>query len=243
MRLPLLQPRRLAFQLALDDAHQIVFVLVGVLVRLPLRAQAVDQLPRHAQFRRTNLALLRELEVVEIGQFVGEAHHRQHQRVADGFDRGQVLGVAEDDLRDPDLAGLADRFPDQRVGAVGPLARLQVVGRLEVALIDVLGIDEVEDVDGLGLLEGGRLEVVLGQDDELPLLVLVALDEILPADRLAFGLADALVVHRRLVFRVQQPESGTVIARRAVQLDRDVHQPERNRALPHRPCHESIPHP
>ena len=111
----------------------------------------------------------------------------------DRFDRGQVLGVAQDDLGDPDLAGLRDRVAEKRVGAVGALARLQVVGRLEIALVDLLGIDEVEDVDRLGLLEGGGLEVVLREDDELPLLVLVALDEILPADRFAFGLADAFV--------------------------------------------------
>ena len=107
--------------------------------------------------------------------------------------RGEMLRLAQDDLGDADLARVADRLAQQRVGASAALAWLQVVGRLEEPFVDLVGVDEVEDVDRLGFLERGGLEVVLGQDDELTLLVLVPLDQIFPADRLPFGLADALV--------------------------------------------------
>ena len=127
---------------------------------------------------------------------------------------------------------VADRLPQQRVGAIGPLAGLQVIRGLEIPLVDLLRVDEVDDVDRLRLLERRGLEVVLRQDDELPLGVLVALDEIFPRDRLAFLLADALVAHRLFVLRVQQPEFRPVIARRAEQLDRDIHQAERERSFP-----------
>ena len=51
-----------------------------------------------------NVAGLREAEVAEVGELVGKAHHRQHQRIVDGFDRGEMLRVAEDDLGDADLS-------------------------------------------------------------------------------------------------------------------------------------------
>ena len=184
-RLALLQPRRLAFQLALDDAHQVVPVFVGVFLRLPFRAEALDQLLRHLQLGGANVAGLRKAELAEVGELVGKAHHRQHQRIADDFERGKMLRVAEDDLGDADLSRVADRFADERVGTVRAFAGLQVVRRLEVALVHLVRIDEVQDVHRLRLLQCRGLEIVLGEDDELALLVFVALDQIFPADRLA----------------------------------------------------------
>ena len=62
--------------------------------------------------------------------------------------------------------------------------------------------------------------------------VLVALDEIVPRDRLAVADAHALELHRRLVLRVQHAEMRPMIAHRRVQLDRNVDQTERDRAFP-----------
>jgi len=173
------------------------------------------------------------MELAKIRELVGEAHHRQHQRVADGLDRGEMLRVAQDDLGDADPTRVADGFAQERIGALGAFPGQQVIRRLEIAFIDLFRIDEVEDVDRLRLLDGGGLEVVLGEDDELVLGVLVALDEVFPGDGLAFLLADALVAHRLFVLGVQQPELRTVIARRAVQLDGDVDEAERDRPFPH----------
>ena len=124
-----------------------------------------------------------------------------------------MLRVAQDHLGDPDLPRRADRLAQQHVGALGPLAGLQVIRRLEVPLVDFLRIDEVEDVDRLRLLERRGLEVVLGEDDELPLRVLVALDEVLPRDGLAFLLADALVLAPAL--RPWRAAAGTSAGDRA----------------------------
>jgi len=96
-----------------------------------------------------------------------------------------VLLLAQDDLRDPDAPRLAQRLPEQRVGRTRPLRRQQVVGRLEVPVVDGVRLDELLNLDGLRLLERRRAEVVLRQRDEAPLLVLVALDEVFPGDRLA----------------------------------------------------------
>jgi hypothetical protein len=40
-----------------------------------------------------------------------------------------MLRVAQDDLRDADASRVADRLAQQRIGAVGALAGLQVVRR------------------------------------------------------------------------------------------------------------------
>src|SRR5262249_59987579 len=64
------------------------------------------------------------------------------------------------------------------------------------------------------------------------LLVLVALDEIFPGDRMAVADAHALEPDRGFVSRVEQAEVRPVIADRRVQLDGDVHQAERDRAFP-----------
>jgi hypothetical protein len=49
---------------------------------------------------------------------------------------------------------------------------------------------------------------------------------------MAVAYADALEFHRRFVFGVEHPEARPMVAHRRVELDRDVHQTERDRTLP-----------
>ena len=69
----------------------------------------------------------------------------------------------------PIAARFADRLAQQRVRALAALGRHQIVRRLEEAIVDLVGLDEVDDVDGPGLLERRGLEVLLGEDDEMAL--------------------------------------------------------------------------
>ena len=194
-QLPLLQSWRFPFQLAFDHPHQVVAIFVGVLSGLPFRAQALHELTGHAKLRRPDVAGLREAEVAEVRQFIRETHHREHERVSYCFDCRQVLGVPKNDLGDADFSRLADRLADQRVRAIGALARLKIVRRLEIPLVDFPGIDEIDDVDRFGLFEGCRLEIILGQDDELALLVLEPFDQVFPGHGLPVRLAHPLVVN------------------------------------------------
>ena len=75
-----------------------------------------------------------------VDELVGEAHHRQHDRVVDHLDRREMLRVAQDELRDADAVRLADRLAQQRVGALAALRRHQVVRRLEEAIVDLVGL-------------------------------------------------------------------------------------------------------
>src|SRR5687768_3407847 len=101
-----------------------------------------------------------------------------------------MLHLAQDELRNPDAARLANRLAQQAIGDVAALPRCQVIRLVEEAIVDVFGFDEIEDVDASGLLERGCREVFLGEYDEAALLVLVTLDEIVPPNGRTFLLTD-----------------------------------------------------
>ena len=87
--------------------------------------------------------------------------HRQH--VAGGTDRDEALLGADHDLGDRHLAGLLHGLEQESVGLLGARARDEVVGVVVEDRVDVRLLDEVEDVDGAGLLgiqplELGRLD-------------------------------------------------------------------------------------
>ena len=178
------------------------------------------------------LAARRELEGRGIDELVGIAEHAQHERVVDDFQRCQVLRLADDDLGDAHPAGLLQRLAQQRVRVLRALLRRQVVGRLEVPIVDVVAFHEIHDRDRLVLVHRGGLQIFLRQDDVAALFVLEAFDEVLPGHRLPLPLAHPLVPHRRLVARVQHPEFGTVIADGCVQLHGNRDESEGNRAFP-----------
>src|SRR5262249_20826295 len=149
-----------------------------------------------------------------------------------------MLRVAQDELRDADAARIANRLAQERVRALAAPRRHEIVRRLEEPIVDLVGPDEVDDVDGPRLFDRRRLEVLLRQDDEMALAIFVALHEISPGDGMAAADAHTLDPHRRLVLRVQQPEPRPVIANRRMELDRNVDQPERDRTLPDRARHK-----
>src|SRR5207302_9881296 len=67
---------------------------------------------------------------------------------------------------------------------------------------------------------------------------LVALDEVLPRDLLAVGRARPLLLDADAVGFVQLVEAHGLLRDGAVELDRDVHQPEADGAGPDRPRHD-----
>jgi hypothetical protein len=143
-----------------------------------------------------------------------------------------MLRVAQDELRDADAPGVADRLAEQRVGTLATLGRHEVIGRLEEPIVDLLRLDEVDDIHRPRLFDRCRLEILLRQDDEVALLILVPLDEILPRHGMPITDAHPLEPHRRLVLGVQHPKVRPRVAHRRVQLDRDVDEAERDRSLP-----------
>ena len=69
----------------------------------------------------------------DLHELVGEPQRREHQRLVDDLDGGQMLHVAHDELGDPGAARLANRLAQQPVGDVAALPRRQVVGLVEIS--------------------------------------------------------------------------------------------------------------
>jgi hypothetical protein len=129
----------------------------------------------------------------------------------------------------------------QGIGRLTALPGCEVVGFVEEAIVDCIGLDEIEDLDALGFLERRGGEVLFGQHHESSLLVLVALDEILPGHFLPVLLAHPLEIDRRAILGVQHSKMRPVLANRRVHLDRNVHETEGKRTAPDCSRHFVVP--
>src|SRR5687768_2478054 len=232
LALRLLELDLLTLHLRLDDPQEIGAVVIGVLRRIKRLGEIRDELLGHLHLLGPNRLGAREAELADVDQLVGEAHDLEHDGIADHFDTGEVLSLAHDDLADADRPRLADGFAQQRVRLLAALGGEEEVRGLEEARIDLVFLHEVDDVDDLRRLEGGRLEVLVGHHDELALGVLVSLDDLAPGNRLSVGGADALVLDRREVFFVEHPEAEVVRSDSAAKLDRNAHESEGDRTFP-----------
>ena len=106
------------------------------------------------------------------------------------------MAIPTSPVVDAYLRELARELRDAKVGGADSRRLVhEVVRTLEETIVDFLRLDEAADVDRAALFEGGRAEIFLRQDDEAAFLVLVALDELLPGDRLSFARADTLEAH------------------------------------------------
>jgi hypothetical protein len=112
---------------------------------------------------------------------------------------------------------------------------------VEVDRVDVLEIHEVLDVDRPGLLRIERLEL-LGGDDDVPIRrQLVALDHVLVGHLLARRGIDPLLLDAHAGLVVELVEAHGLARDCAVELDRHVDQPERDRPAPDRARHQRPP--
>ena len=149
--------------------------------------------------------------------------------------------LAQDDAADRDPVRLAHRLEHQAVGLAGTGRRHQVVRLVVEDRVDLRGLDELLDFDRLGLLgverlEFGRLDhdVLIGGD-------LVALDDVLVGHLLAVGRADPPLLDARVIGVVELVKVHRLARDGAVELDRHVHQSERDRAAPDRTGHRRAP--
>src|SRR6185312_1193725 len=228
--------------LLVDAAHQVFVIGVLELLRLPVLGHVVDQAFGEIDFLAADAGALqsfgRQLEAAGAADLVGMAHRDQHQGATLGNDGRQMLGRANDDLRDGDASGRPQGFAQQCVDLFAAIGRRQVVRRLVILRRDFGGGHEGLDVDRPGGLDVGAPEILIGQDDILIFFVLVAFDDVRPLDFLAALLAVALVSDRRKVALVQHRKLESLALFRGEKLDRYVDQAERNRTLPKRASHD-----
>src|SRR5439155_563832 len=114
--------------------------------------------------------------------------------------------------------------------------------RLEVGEVDLLSRHELADLNGLSACDLRLRQILVRDDDELPLGVLVALLDILPRDFNALGAADAFVLNRHVVLFVKLTESDLGLTLRGrIEAHRNRDQSERYCTLPDWPWHRIPP--
>ena len=102
----------------------------------------------------------------------------------------------------------------------------------EEGRVDLVVGDEVLELDRVLPLDLHRLEVLVGEVDELALPVLEGLDDLVVRDRLVLELADLLVADRAVVLLVHEVELQLVLVHGAVDAHRHVDEPEGDRTGP-----------
>ncbi len=113
-----------------------------------------------------------------------------------------------------------------------PLAGQRKVGTIEERGRDGHGRNEVLDLDRPARLDVRLLEVLVGHDDELPLLDLVALDDIAPRNGAVRVPVDVLVADERVVAAVDLMERKLVGSLARVEAHGDLHEAEAYRSRP-----------
>src|SRR4051812_40841357 len=228
------QRLHLALRLRLDVLEQPLAVGVLELLRLELVLERVDELARHVELGLLGVSLrARDVEVLDRHELVVEAHrvHRE-DAVADGAERHEVLAVVEDPAADAGATGLVERVVQQAVGVLAVVLRAEVVGLVEQHGVDVAGADELLDLDEPRARAGRCLDLVLLEHHVLAVGDLIAADDLLVRDLLAFLRADALVLDAGAVVDVHLVEVDGLALGRGMDLHGHVHAAERDRAVP-----------
>ena len=189
----------------------------------------LDDLQRQLQLRRLDLSVA-ERDLAHRTHLVGVTQLLHDQAAVDRPQQHEVLLAARGVLGQGRPAALLERPGQQAVGPISALVRPQVVALLEVDRIDLLGGQELGDLDGLGGLLLQSLELFVAEQHVLPLGELVTLDDVGALDHLAVLGADVLLLEPRPALLVQHVEMdpGRRLTGR-VDFGRDGHQPERHR--------------
>ena len=171
---------------------------------------------------------------------VREVHRLEQDRPLVLAQRGQVLLLADHDLRDRHLPRLVERFREQPVRLLGAVLGHEVVRFPEVDRVDLVEIDEVADVDRLRQLDVEPVDVLVLERDVAVLLDLEAADHVLVVDVLAGVAAHFVVADRRQVALVEEVETELLRLRCADHSHRHAHEPEQDCAGPERARHVRV---
>lgn len=216
-----------------DDLHHVGVETVLVLLRLEVAHHPFDELFRHRLLAGGDVDGVRDGEVLDVAELVPEAQHLEHERVADGHQRDEVLLGPEHERRDRDRALLREGVAEQHVGLRRALLGDDEVGRLEERGVDLIEGDEVLDVDRLGRLDVGFGDLLLLEDDELVLLDLEAFHDVVPRHFFSRLRVDAEKPHRRQILLVEHAEVDLFRpALRGDEGDRDLQEAKADRARP-----------
>lgn len=225
-------------ELRVDEDLQLVLVLVRELRRIEVGGEALHQGCRHLQLLRRDAHRLVQRGERGLADLVRPEQGLQHEHVVADAQRREPGLLPQREPHDRGAIGLFEGLAQQHVGLRRRAVRLEVVRPVEGEQIDLLARHEFDDVDLAALLGWQRIEVLLGEDDSL-LAVVERLVDIGVRHDLAVDLADPLIPDPSAVLVVHLVQRDVVVFGRGVHLDGDVHESERQRALPDRSHHTS----
>src|SRR5580693_3760730 len=160
-----------AFQLGLDQVLEIVLEAVVIFLGLPLGCQRFNQLMRNFDFRIFQFNIGRA-EALDLAYLLLVIHGVQHHSAFVRTQKNRVLAVVHGQLRDGNIFTLFHRLGQQRVWPPAGFIWNHVVGRFEEDRIDLGGLDEFENLHGLGGL-GLDLFYFLGLDHYILVLAIL----------------------------------------------------------------------
>ena len=165
---------------------------------------------------------------------VGPVHRVQHDQVADHAQKREGLLRRERDLRNRELAVLAQRLAQQYVGLVGRLfAQTDVVGLIELDRVDRVGVDQAFHGDAVQAWDRQLLQVVLGENHLLVVADLDRLEDLRVVHLDVLELTDPLVLDRRavLLMHLVRLQAGVDLGG-LVELHRHREHVDRDRSCP-----------
>ena len=168
---------------------------------------------------------LRALDVLEIvflvAQFVGVAQRGAEQALAERLDRHDVLAVGEHDPRQRDAVLVLHGIADHGKGLDGRLAvGRDVIGMVEIALVDLVPRHEAVDVDGVVALDLDGVEFLRLDLDIFAFAELIAAGLLVALDHVAGLGVDHLLLQPVAGLLVDHVEAG-LFGRRRRRIDRD----------------------
>ncbi|SLC93855.1 Uncharacterised protein [Mycobacteroides abscessus subsp. massiliense] len=190
----------------------------------------------HCQLCRFDLHFLVQHREVGFPYFVGpqqgvDDHHLAFAEVLDPQRRKPGL-VAQRKMHDRHPVGLRECLCQQHIRFRGLAVRFQVVALVVHQRVELGGGDELQHLDLAAGFGGQARQILIGDDDRAAVFGLVGLVDVPELHDLAAFLAGAFVANPAVVLVVDLMELEVVVLGRAVYLDRDVHQPEGEGALP-----------
>jgi hypothetical protein len=138
---------------------------------------------------------------------------------------------------DPDALGALERVVHEPVRVVAVVTRPEVVRAVVGDRIDLLGANELLELDQARARAGGRVDLLLAEDHVLAAPQLVPLGDLLVGNLLAVLGADPLLLDPGSVGCVDLVKVDGLVLGRRVHLDRQHRQAERDRAVPDRAWH------
>ena len=192
----LLRRDRFAGALLVEEIDQRLFVVILELLWFEVCALLVDDMLGAIEHVLRQFHVLDIIEILGFGShLVGVAQKHANEALPHRFECDDVLAASQHYAADCDHVHVADRLPDDGIGVVSNLAvRGQIIGTDDVALVDLLALDELVDLDGAGGFQRYVFEFVLCHLDVGVVVDLVALDDLVVRDFLARLRVDARVL-------------------------------------------------